>query len=138
MHDDCEFCDIIAGDRPAHVLYEDERTLAFLDANPAVTGHALVVPRAHEEDLLTIDEATSAAVFETARTVASGLEAALEPDGFSAFHTSGPLVGRIEHAHLHVVPRFADDDVSLSLARTDLADGEAAAVAERVRAHLEG
>ncbi len=137
MHDDCRFCEIVAGDRPAHVLYEDELTLSFLDTNPAAAGHALVVPRAHEEEIVPIDEATSAAVFETVRTVASGLEAVLEPDGFSTFHTSGPLVGTVDHAHVHVVPRFADDDVALSLARTELDDDDASVLTDRVRAHLE-
>ena len=137
MNGDCNFCRIAAGERPAHVLYEDERTIAFLDHQPAVTGHALVVPRAHERGVLTIDEPTSAAVFETVRTVAAGLESALEPDGFSVFHTSGPLVGTVDHAHVHLVPRFTDDEVSLSLPRKGLDDDEAATLSARVRDALE-
>ncbi|QFU81577.1 HIT family protein [Natronorubrum aibiense] len=136
MTAECEFCRIVAGDQSAHVLYEDERTLAFLDRNPAVTGHTLVVPRSHEEDALTIDEPTASAVFETVRTVAVALETALEPDGFSVFHTSGPLVGDIDHAHVHLVPRSEDDDVALSLTRGQLTDEEAARLADRVRAVL--
>ena len=133
MADDCEFCRIAAGDRSAHLLAEDERSLAFLDENPAVTGHTLVVPRVHTEELLTVDDAVSSAVFETAREVADALETALEPDGFSVFHTSGPLVGTVEHAHVHLLPRTVDDDVSLSLARDRLESDEAAALADRVR-----
>ncbi|WP_254525255.1 HIT family protein [Natrinema caseinilyticum] len=134
MVDTCEFCRLIDGDRPAHVLFEDDRTIAFLDRRPAVTGHTLVVPRVHEAEILTIDEPTSTAVFETARTVASAIEETLEPDGFSMFHTSGPLVGTVEHAHVHIVLRFADDDVSLSRSRLDLDD--ATALTARLRAVL--
>ncbi|PGF16436.1 HIT family protein [Natrinema sp. CBA1119] len=136
MHDDCEFCQIHSGDRSAHVLREDERTIAFLDRNPAAPGHSLVIPRVHEEDVLTIDESVSTAVFDTVRIVSTALEAALEPNGFSVFHTSGPLVGTVDHAHVHLVPRFADDDVALSLPRDRLDPDEAAHLRDRVRAHL--
>ncbi|PCR89193.1 HIT family protein [Natrinema ejinorense] len=134
--DDCEFCRIVAGERPAHVLYEDERTVAFLDENPAMTGHTLVVPTVHEEDLVTTDESTSMAVFETVRTVGNALKAALEPTGFSVFHTSGPLVGTVDHAHVHLVPRFADDDVTLSLSRDRLDPDEGTRLRDRVRTQL--
>ena len=136
MADDCEFCRITAGDRSAHVLAEDDRTVAFLDENPAVTGHALVVPRVHTGELLTVDDAVSSAVFGTVREVANALEAALEPDGFSVFHTSGPLVGTVQHAHVHLLPRTTDDGVSLSLARGRLEPETAAALTDRVREEL--
>lgn len=136
MHDDCEFCRIAAGEQAAHVLYEDELTLAFLDENPATTGHTLVVPRAHEEEVVTADGSTGAAVFETVRTVATALESVLESDGFSVFHTSGPLVGSVDHAHVHLVPRRTDDDVRLSLSRTPLEPDAAADLTGRVRSTL--
>jgi histidine triad (HIT) family protein len=136
MDANCEFCQIAAGDRSAHVLHEDERTIAFLDENPAVTGHSLVVPKTHEDDVVLIDESASAAVFETVRTVARALKTTLEPTGFSVFHTSGPLVGTVDHAHVHLVPRFADDEVALSLSRDRLDPDEGAALRNRVRKHL--
>ena len=136
MDDPCEFCRLIAGDQASHVLYEDDLTIAFLDRNPAVTGHTLVVPRAHEPTVLTGEGAGATAVFETARTVASALETVLEPDGFSVFHTTGSLVGSVDHAHVHLVPRFADDDVTLSLARTQVDPDEAATLTTRVRSTL--
>ncbi|WP_049927042.1 HIT family protein [Halopiger goleimassiliensis] len=133
MDDDCAFCRIAAGDRSAHVLYEDERTIAFLDHQPAEAGHTLVVPRTHVEGVLTGEDETGTAVFDTVRTVAAGLESVLEPDGFSVFHTTGPLVGTVEHAHVHLVPRFTDDDVSLSLPRKQLVEDEVAALTDDVR-----
>jgi len=136
MNDTCEFCRIIAGDQPAHVLYEDDRTIAFLDRNPAVAGHTLVAPRTHEDAIVTSDEPGAAAVFETVQTVADALQAALEPDGFSVFHTSGSLVGTVDHAHVHLVPRFVDDDVSLSLSRIQIDPDEAAALTKQVQTLL--
>ena len=48
---DCLFCSIVAGDLPAEIIDEDERTVTFMDISPATAGHALVVPRQHAEDL---------------------------------------------------------------------------------------
>jgi len=137
MDSDCNFCRIAAGDRPAHVLYEDDQSVAFLDHQPAVTGHTLIVPKAHEVGILTADGDLGVAVFNAVQVVARALESTLEPDGFSVFHTTGPLVGTIDHAHVHLVPRFTDDEVSLSLPRRGLDDAEAATLAERVRENLE-
>ena len=52
---DCIFCKIVAGEIPATIVDEDERTIAFMDINPATRGHALVVPRAHSNDLLSVE-----------------------------------------------------------------------------------
>ena len=51
---DCIFCRIIRGDVPSFRVFEDERTLAFMDINPANPGHALVVPKIHAETIFTI------------------------------------------------------------------------------------
>ena len=65
---DCIFCAIVKGDAPATVIDEDERTLTFMDINPATSGHALVVPRAHSRDLLEIpDDDLTACVVEVDR-----------------------------------------------------------------------
>ena len=52
---DCIFCKIVAGEIPASIVDEDERTIAFMDIAPATRGHALVIPRAHSSDLLGIE-----------------------------------------------------------------------------------
>ncbi len=130
---DCEFCAIAAGERDAHVLHEDERTLAFLDENPAREGHTVVIPKPHLEELLGTGDEAARAVFRTVDAVSAALRETLEPDGFSAFYTSGPLVGSVDHAHVHLVPRDADDGVSLALDRNEIDDDAAASLAERVR-----
>ncbi|AFZ74023.1 histidine triad (HIT) family protein [Natronobacterium gregoryi] len=134
---DCEFCRIVAGDERAHVLYENDETIAILDENPAVTGHSLVLPRSHDDDVLTSTDSTTTDVFRTARLVATGLEEALGPVGFSVFHTTGSLVGTVDHAHVHLLPRFEDDDVSLSLGRETLPDREGTELASKIRTALE-
>ncbi len=133
---DCAFCRIADGEGDARVLYEDERTVAFLDQNPAVEGHALVIPKSHCEDVLAGEASTATAVFDTIRTVAQALDAALDPEGFSVFHSSGPLVGNVEHAHVHVVPRRTDDGVHVSLPRRSLSEREGTRIAAAIRAQF--
>lgn len=128
----CAFCRIVAGETDAHVVYEDDRTAAFLDRNPAVAGHTLVVPRSHSEFLFTDDTALAGAVFETVRTVGMAIHETLGTDGVSLFYTSAGLVGTVTHAHVHVLPRYADDEIHLALARESVPDEEAARLAARI------
>ena len=133
MEADCPFCEIVAGEDAAHELYRTDDAMAFLDANPAVEGHTLVVPTNHCEELATAEDPTRRAVFGAVARISDALDRALDPDGFSVFHTSGPLVGSVTHAHVHVVPREVDDAISLSLDRRDLEPAQGEAVAERIR-----
>lgn len=132
----CRFCDIVAGERDAQRLFEDDRTVAFLDDHPATVGHSLVVPRRHAGDLLLLEEADLVAVVRTARALATAMTSVLDPDGFSLFHTTGDLVGSVDHAHLHVVPRSADDDIHMSLDRGALDDATERELVDRLRAEL--
>lgn len=133
---ECPFCEIGRGERGAHVIEETGDVIAFLDRNPAATGHALVVPKAHGPALFTGDGSRATAVFETVRRVALGVHGALDPDGVSLFYTTGDLVGRVAHAHVHLLPRNADDDVHLALSRGSLDDTAATALVSRIRAEL--
>lgn len=130
---ECPFCKIVAGERDAHVLVETDRTVAFLDGNPATPGHTLVVPRQHCEHLFAADETLPQAVFRTVQRVASAMNRTLDAEGVSTFYTSGPLAGTITHAHVHLVPRYEDDNITLTLSRNALDDEEGEALARLLR-----
>ncbi|MFQ3318214.1 MAG: histidine triad (HIT) family protein [Natronomonas sp.] len=130
---ECPFCRIGSGTQHAHRVHETDEVIAFLDTNPAVEGHTLVAPKAHVRDIVTAEPTAATAVFEALDVVADALGSVIEPEGFSVFHTSGPLVGRIEHAHVHLLPRSEDDDISLALRRTELDETAGVALAERLR-----
>lgn len=134
--EDCNFCRIVDGQGVAHVLYEDGQTTAFLDANPAIEGHALVAPNAHVEELFSGDASASGAVFRTVGIVARAIDRTLSPEGFSTFYTSGALVGAVDHAHVHLLPRSTDDDIGFALSRQPLADVEGERLAARIRQEL--
>src|SRR5581483_12485156 len=111
---DCIFCKIVAGELPAEVIDEDERTMSFMDINPATRGHALVIPRQHSRNLLEIApedlEATALAAQRLARRVTERLGAAgvnlLNACGSAAWQT-------VFHTHVHVIPRYEDDPLTL-------------------------
>ena len=107
---DCIFCAIVSGDAPARRIHEDERTVAFMDIQPATRGHALVVPRAHAADLLDIAVDDLAACAVTARHVAGLALRNLGADGVNVLNACGAAAWQtVFHFHLHVVPRYSDD-----------------------------
>jgi histidine triad (HIT) family protein len=109
---DCIFCGIAAGTMPAERVYEDERTVAFLDIFPAADGHVLVIPRAHADDIHSLDPADVAAVAQTAQVMAGRVSGALGPDGITIMQTNGAAAGQtVFHYHVHVIPRFEGDGV---------------------------
>ncbi len=110
MTTDCVFCQIVAGEAPASIAYEDERTLAFLDLRQMRGGHTLVVPKQHITDIFDLDDATGAAVMATVARVARGVRAAFAPDGVNIWQSNGEAAGQeVFHLHFHVVPRHAGD-----------------------------
>ncbi|MEO8659465.1 MAG: HIT domain-containing protein, partial [Bryobacteraceae bacterium] len=63
----CVFCRIVAGEIPAHIVYEDEHTMAFLDATPVFHGHTLVVPKRHVDTLLDLPAELTVPLMDTSR-----------------------------------------------------------------------
>jgi len=111
---DCVFCAIVAGEAPAHLIDEDEFTLAFLDIAPLTPGHTLVVPKRHTDDLWSVDADTAAAVMRTAHRVAERLRVALEPDGLNLLQCTREVAFQtVFHLHVHVIPRAVGDTMRL-------------------------
>ena len=111
---DCLFCKIVAGEIPATVVASDERTVTFMDINPATRGHALVIPRTHVRDLLEIDPDDLAAVVQAAQRYAKVAKATLPADGINLINSCGAAAWQtVFHFHMHVVPRYADDPLEL-------------------------
>lgn len=111
---DCLFCKIVAGEIPATVIASDERTVTFMDINPATRGHALVVPRIHARDLLEIDPDDLAAVTQAGQRLAKVANDALQADGITLINSCGAAAWQtVFHFHLHVIPRYADDPLRL-------------------------
>lgn len=112
---DCVFCRIVAGEEAASVVHEDERTITFMDIQPLVRGHMLVVPRAHAAALADLDSEDGAQLFRVGQRAAAALRASsLRCEGVNFFVADGEAAGQdVFHVHLHVIPRFAGDGFGL-------------------------
>jgi histidine triad (HIT) family protein len=108
MVDNCLFCRIVSGEVPATVVYEDEKSIAFLDHRPLFHGHTLLVPRQHFETLGDLPTSLVGPYFKTAQLLARVVEAALDAEGtFVAMNNR--VSQSVPHLHVHVVPRRRKD-----------------------------
>ena len=104
----CVFCAIVSGETDAHIVYEGERTLAFLDHHPLFPGHVLVIPRAHVETLPELPSEDLGAYFADVQRVARVMPGALDAEGtFVAINNR--VSQSVPHLHTHVVPRTRRD-----------------------------
>ena len=107
---DCVFCKIRDGQIPSTRIFEDERTLAFMDINPLNDGHCLVITRAHAPTIFEADVADLQAAVAAAQRVALALKRALAPNGLNLLQANGAAAFQsVPHFHLHLVPRWTGD-----------------------------
>jgi len=131
------FARIIEGEMPAHKVYEDEHTLAFMDIMPRVTGHTLVIPKNGSRNVLDISDEDLCHLMRTVAKVARAVKAAFDADGVLLQQFNEPAAGQvIFHTHVHVLPRH--EGQPLRPHTGDMADPEELeAAAEKIRAALE-
>jgi histidine triad (HIT) family protein len=111
---DCLFCKIVAGEVPATIVAQDDLTVSFMDINPATPGHALVIPRAHAQDLLSIETEDLAACIHSAQRLAGRAKEALHASGVNLINSCGADAWQtIFHFHIHVIPRYKGDPLKL-------------------------
>jgi histidine triad (HIT) family protein len=134
LSDGCVFCAIAAGDRPAHVIAESDRALAFLDLNPATEGHTLVIPRTHAADIWNLGPEDGAAVWTLVRQTATLLRERLVPDGMTLMQANGKAGWQhVFHFHMHVLPRWNGDRLRGPWEMRSGDPAALAATAERLR-----
>ena len=130
---DCIFCKILAGELPAQIVDEDERTIAFMDIAPATRGHALVIPRAHARDLLAISAEDLQATMLAAQRLAARASERLGADGVNLLNSCGAAAWQtVFHFHIHVIPRYEDDPLRLPWVPSSGDPDEIAAAAQEL------
>jgi len=112
---DCIFCKIIDGEIPAVKVLDEEKVLAFMDINPSSPGHMLITPKRHAENIFEISEADLAAVTAAVKRCATAAKEALEADGVTVLQLNGKASDQIiPHLHVHIIPRWENDGLSVS------------------------
>jgi histidine triad (HIT) family protein len=132
---DCIFCKILAGDLPATIVQEDARTIALMDIAPATRGHALVIPRIHSVDLLSVDPEDLHATATAAQRLALRAKERLRADGVNLINSCGAAAWQsVFHFHIHVIPRYENDPLKLPWAPAAGDPQEIAAAAQELAA----
>ena len=134
---DCVFCMIRDGKIPSAKVYDDERTLAFMDINPLTRGHCLVATKAHAATLFDAEVEDLKAAIATAKKVAGALKKALSPDGLNLLQANGAAAFQsVAHFHLHLIPRWTGDGKGFDWKLVPGDRGQIVAIGERVREAL--
>jgi len=127
------FSKIARREVPAHIVYEDEKTLAFLSTGPVTPGHTLVIPKAPFRNIFDIDQETLAAVMETVRKIAPAVRDAVGAKGVHINSNHEPEAGQVVfHLHMHIIPRHYRDGFDF-WPETPYADGEAERIATTIQ-----
>jgi histidine triad (HIT) family protein len=134
---DCIFCKIVGGELPSYKVYENEHILAFLDIHPVNAGHTLIVPKRHSTNIFDIATDDWAAMSEAVRVLAVGIEKGVGADGVNIAMNNREHAGQVvNHAHVHVIPRFKGDGLKLMPQRT-YKEKEAETTLEKIVTALE-
>ena len=129
----CIFCKIANGEIPSRTVYEDEDFRVILDLNPATKGHALILPKNHFKNLYEIDDETAAKVLPLAKKMATTMTEKLGCDGFNIVQNNNEVAGQtVFHFHMHLIPRYQDDNQNLVMQPSEMSPEELDAVRDTI------
>ncbi len=126
------FSKIINGDIPCHKIAENEKFIAFLDIEPLVTGHVLVVPKTEVDKIFDVPDDYLAAMLVFAKPIAKAIEKVFECNrcGISVIGLEVP------HAHMHLVPLNSANDLNFTRPKMKVSQDELKAVHDKLKAAL--
>ncbi len=134
---DTIFSKIITREIPAHIVYEDEQVLAFLDIRPVNPGHTLIIPKQPFTNVFDGEEATLAHMIVVAKKIALAQKEALGVDGVNITMNNEAAAGQeVFHAHIHVIPRYTNDNKSIELKRSEEDDISFEVIAKKINSSL--
>lgn len=106
----CIFCKIVSKDFPTYEIYEDAKTLAFLDIKPVNPGHTLVIPKKHYANIEEVEAEDLCALILTVKKIARLLKEKLGVPDYNILENNGPIAGQnVPHLHFHIIPRHEGD-----------------------------
>lgn len=130
---ECIFCRIVAGDIPCAKVYEDDRVLAFLDINPLMPGHTLLIPKKHAETLFDMTPEEAGACGAALQKVASAVFKGMDAEGLNILQNNYEISGQeIFHVHFHLMPRKTGDGFKVPWPAKKYGPGEMEAVLQRI------
>ena len=132
--ENCIFCKIANGEIPSATLYEDEDFRVILDLGPASKGHSLILPKSHAANIYELLDEMAAKAMILAKKMATAMTAALKCDGFNIVQNNGECAGQtVFHFHMHMIPRYENDQVGLGWKMKELKDQERDELLEQLK-----
>lgn len=111
--DGCVFCDIVKGRRKAHILYQDEDHMVFLDRYPVVPGHTLVIPKTHYSTILGMGPRRTGILFSLAAILAPAIMHVTGTQAFNVGQNNGQAANQVvPHVHVHIIPRRPGENIN--------------------------
>lgn len=102
------FCKITKGDIPSKKIYEDEKIIVILDVNPKSTGHCLIIPKSHYQDLYDITKDELNHILLIAKKISKLLIEKLNCEGITLEQNNG-ICQEVKHFHLHIIPKYNEE-----------------------------
>ncbi|MDD4844730.1 MAG: HIT family protein [Anaerotignum sp.] len=134
---DCIFCKIINGDIPSAIIYENEEFKVILDRFPANEGHVLILPKEHYSDIFDIDPQLAGRLFVLATKIARQMKSVLGFEHMNVMQNNGTVAGQtVFHFHLHLIPRYENDGITIAYKPMDLTDAQIEAMRKKLEMAL--
>ncbi|MBP1947324.1 HIT family protein [Virgibacillus litoralis] len=110
-HEDCIFCKILNGEIPSAKVYEDDYVYAFLDISQVTKGHTLVIPKTHTKNIYETPPEVASSLFARIPTIANAIKKTYQPIGMNLLNNNEkPADQSVFHLHIHIIPRYGDND----------------------------
>ncbi|MFD1019126.1 HIT family protein [Thalassobacillus hwangdonensis] len=107
--EECLGCTLANKEAPVHVIYENDHLCCFLDHDPFNEGHVLILPKGHYRELIEMEESLVNQIMGAAKVISQAVQRLYDPDGITISQNGG-VFSELDHFHLHVVPRFVQQD----------------------------
>lgn len=135
--DNCIFCKIANGLVPSETVYEDEDFRAILDIAPATKGHTLILPKGHCQDIIEMPSELKEKALKLASRIGEASVDYLSAKGFNIVINTGKEAGQtVFHCHIHIIPRYGEDEHILSWENKEMSAEELQATAKKLRVNL--
>ena len=139
MFVECIFCKIIRDEIPSYKVYEDEKTLAFLDIHPSAPGHTLIIPKSHIGRIEDLSDNEARSLFRTLHFLVGRIQKAMEVPACTIGINNGKESGQeIPHVHIHVIPRSKKDrgGIIQGIIKTKLEMKKMAEIADKIKMQI--
>lgn len=131
--DSCIFCKIVSGEIPSATIWENEEFKVILDRFPSNPGHVLILVKKHVPNIYELDPDVGGRLFKLAVQIASIMKKALGFTDMNVLQNNGKMAGQtIDHFHLHLIPRYIDDSVSVSWKPLEPTDEQIEAIRQKI------